>query len=95
MYVHQSLTHDDFEQRFAFCNWIKEQLPDFHFKILFSDECTFKNGSVNTWNCGYWSENNLHWLIQIDHQHIWKVNVWCGIIGSQIIGPIFLKQSKQ
>ena len=55
MSVHHLLTHDDFEQRLVLCNWIREQPPDLHFKILFSDECTFKSdGSVNTWNCRYW-----------------------------------------
>ena len=35
MSVHQSLTHDDFEQRLALYNWIRKQ-SDFHLKILFS-----------------------------------------------------------
>jgi len=35
----QSLIHD-FEQKLAFCNWIREQTPDFHLKILFSDKCS-------------------------------------------------------
>ncbi|XP_026825353.1 uncharacterized protein LOC113562003 [Ooceraea biroi] len=94
MSVHQALKYDDFQQRLAFCNWIRQQPPDFHLKILFSDECTFKsNGSNNTWNCRYWSQVNPHWLREIDHQHVWKVNVWCGIIGSQIVGPIFFEEN--
>ncbi|KAL6416981.1 hypothetical protein ACFW04_013064 [Cataglyphis niger] len=40
--------------------------------------------SVNIWNCRYWAEEDLrrnpHWLREIEHQHVWKVNVWCGII---------------
>ncbi|KYM84225.1 hypothetical protein ALC53_05463, partial [Atta colombica] len=31
------------KKKLAFCNWIKEQSSDFHLKILFSDECTFKS----------------------------------------------------
>jgi len=46
-----------------------------------------------TWNCRYWSQINLHWLIEIDHKHKWKINVWCGIIGSRIIGPIFFQET--
>jgi len=57
-------------------------------KILFSDKCTFKSdGSVNTWNSRYWARINSHWFREIDDQ-IWKVNVWCGIIGSQIVDPV-------
>lgn len=28
----------------------------------------------------------------MDHQHIWKVNVWCGIIGNQVVGPVFFDE---
>jgi len=63
-------------------------------KILFSDECTFKSdGSVNTWNFCYWTRINPHWLRDIDHQTVWKVNVWGSIIGSQIIGPVFFDKN--
>ncbi|EFN61149.1 hypothetical protein EAG_00185, partial [Camponotus floridanus] len=94
MSLHQAVNYDDCQNRLAFCNWIRQQPPNFHHKILFSDESTFKcDGSVNTWNCRYWSQVNPHWLREIDHQHIWKVNVWCGIIGSQIIGPIFFEEN--
>jgi len=40
--VHQALNYNDFQQRLVFCNWIRQQPPDFHLKILFYDECTFK-----------------------------------------------------
>jgi len=72
----------------------KTATTDFHLKILFSDECTFKSdGSVNTWKSRYWTRiNNLHWLREID-QIVWKVNVWCGIIGSQIVGPVFFDKN--
>jgi len=59
-------------------------------KILFSDEYTFKSdGSVNIWNSRYWAQIKPHWLREIYHQTVWKANVWCGIIGSQIVGPAF------
>ncbi|XP_029675902.1 uncharacterized protein LOC115243229 [Formica exsecta] len=93
MSLYQALNNNDFHQRLAFCNWIR-QPPDFHHKILFSDECTFKSdGSVNTWNCRHWSLVNPHRLREIDHQHVWKINVWCGIIGNRIIGPIFFEEN--
>ena len=94
MSVHQALNYNDIRQRLVFCNFIRQQPLDFHLKILFSDECTLKSdGSVNTWNSRYWAQNNPHWLREVDHQTIWKVNVWCGIIGSQIIGPVFFDEN--
>jgi len=32
-------------------------------------------------------------LKEINHQIVWKVNVWCGIIGSQIVGPVFFDEN--
>lgn len=43
--------------------------------------------------CRYWSQVNPHWLTEIDHQHKWKINVWCGIIGSRIIDSIFFQET--
>ncbi|CAH0382002.1 unnamed protein product [Bemisia tabaci] len=57
---------------------------------MFSDEATFKsNGEVNRHNCHYWAADNPHWLQPVDNQNVWKLNVWCGIIGNYIIGPYF------
>ncbi|EFN89172.1 hypothetical protein EAI_12526, partial [Harpegnathos saltator] len=89
MELHQDLSNVDIKQRLAFCNWSRRQRENFHRCILFSEECTFKNdGELNTWNCRYWAPRNLHWLRTIDRQRVWKINVWCGIIDDQIIGPI-------
>jgi len=94
MSLHQALTIDDFRYRFEFCNWIRQQPRNFHQKILFSDECTFSSdGSVNTWNCRYWAQENPHWFREIDHQHVWKVNVWCGIIGKHVVGPHIFEEN--
>lgn len=82
MQLHQHLIPPDFQDRLQFCNWALGQPGDFHRSVLWSDECTFKSDAeVNTWNCRYWS------------QHVWKVNVRCGILDDQIIGPIFLEQN--
>lgn len=93
MTLHQTLTNADFRYRLNLCNWIHQQPQHFHQKILFSDESTFKSdGSVNTWNCRYWAQENPHWLREIDHQHVWKINVWCGIIERHIVGPFFFEE---
>jgi len=36
---------------------------------------------------------NPHWLREIHHQTVWKVNVWCGIIGSQIVSLVFFDEN--
>ncbi|XP_011860699.1 PREDICTED: uncharacterized protein LOC105557910 [Vollenhovia emeryi] len=41
----------------------------------------------------YWSVENPHWLRQVEHQRPWSVNVWCGILGTQIIGPYFIEDN--
>ncbi|XP_029673048.1 uncharacterized protein LOC115241426 [Formica exsecta] len=38
----------------------------------------------------YWFIENPKWLQQVVHQRPWNVNVWCGILGDQIIGPFFI-----
>lgn len=57
-------------------------------QILWTDEATFTScGRVNLHNMHYWSEENPHWMREVDHQNRWSVNVWCGILGNRIIGP--------
>jgi len=29
---------------------------------------------------------------EVDNQHPWSLNVWCGILGDRIIGPFFLDE---
>jgi len=64
--------------------------PNFLNNILWTDEATFNSdGGVNRNNMHYWSETNPRWMREIQHQGRWSINVWCGVIGSQIIGPFF------
>lgn len=94
MSLHQAMTLNDHRQRLIFCNWITQQLPNFHRSILFSDECTFKSdGEINTHNFRYWAQENPHWYREMDHQRIWKVNVWCGIVDTHIVGPFFFQEN--
>ncbi|OXU20114.1 hypothetical protein TSAR_016501 [Trichomalopsis sarcophagae] len=59
---------------------------------MFSDESTFNSiGHLNRHNSHYWFAINPYWMQQIDNQHRWNINVWCGIINGNLIGPYFLK----
>lgn len=91
--LHQELHGEDFHNRMNFSEVIRDMINenrDFLNRVLFSDEATFKsNGNVNRHNMHYYSIDNPHWLRAIDQQNRWSLNVWGGIIGTQVIGPFF------
>lgn len=92
--MHQELHGDDFQNRLTFCHWAVQRIQtnqNFFARVLFSDESTFTNhGEVNRHNMHYWSQQNPHWIREVNHQRPWSVNVWCGIIGDKLIGPYFI-----
>lgn len=94
VHLHQELHGNDFQNRVQFCQWAQQQIlanPNFFSNVLFTDECSFSNkGQVNTRNMHYWSSDNPRWLRQVEHQRQWRVNVWCGMLGTTIIGPYFI-----
>ncbi|GFV88651.1 tc3a_0 protein [Trichonephila clavipes] len=68
------------EQRFQIVvEWAQNEIvvvPDFHKRILFSDEAHFwLNGYVNKQNCRIWSEANPQVYIQTP-LHPEKLTVW-------------------
>lgn len=97
IYLHQSLSELDRMRRREFCHWgsnMVTQNRHFFRGVLFSDESTFvSDGSLNRHNSHYWSNVNPHWIRQVDRQHRWSVNVWCGILNNKIIGPYFFDGS--
>ena len=42
-------------------------------------------------NLRYWSQKNLHEFREGNHQEGLRVNVWAGIVGTRIIGPILFQ----
>lgn len=90
--LHQELLDTDFDRRRVFCQWACDKLTEddsFFSKILFSDESTFRrNGFVNGHNFHYYDTENPH-IIRSASQHRWSLNVWAGILGTRIVGPIF------
>ena len=77
--------------RLEYNQWVLNQGHDFISRILFTDEATFTNhGNVNVHNMHFWAIENPHWLRQVQHQGQWSVNVWCGIVGHNIVGPYFI-----
>lgn len=90
--VCQSLRPGDNERRREFCEWYTRQCDandNFPSQILWSDESNFtNNGLFNRQNLRYWSTENPHVLRPARNQVRFGFNVWCGILGSQLIGPI-------
>lgn len=97
MKILHELTEDDPDRRLEFCEIMSERItrnPNYLRNICFSDESTFYlNGRVNTQNCRYWSDENPHVFREGHTQFPQKLNVWAGILGNHIIGPIFLEEN--
>ncbi|GFX35946.1 uncharacterized protein TNCV_4214681 [Trichonephila clavipes] len=86
--IHQN----DHEARRRFVEWAQNEIavvPDFHKRILFSDEAHFwLNGYVNKQNCRIWSEANPQVYVETP-LHPEKLTVWCALWTGGIIGPYF------
>ncbi|GFY03212.1 hypothetical protein TNCV_1171721 [Trichonephila clavipes] len=84
--------HFKYDQaRRRFVEWAQNEIavvPDFHKRILFSDEAHFwLNGYVNKQNCRIWSEANPQ--VYVDTPlHPEKLTVWCALWA----GGIFLQK---
>ncbi|GFV17901.1 hypothetical protein TNCV_2770701, partial [Trichonephila clavipes] len=60
-------------------------VPDFHKRILFSDEVHFwLNGHVNKQNCRIWSEANPQVYVETP-LHPGKLTVWCALWAGGIL----------
>lgn len=90
----QALTPADFQRRREFSQWYINQTSDdgaFSSLVLFTDETTFtRTGMFNTHNMHYWDEENPHITCERAHQQRFSVNVWCGILGDNLLGPYVL-----
>ncbi|GFS87190.1 transposable element Tc3 transposase [Trichonephila clavipes] len=91
--IHQN----DHQARQRFVEWAQNEIavvPDFHKRILFSDEAHFwLNGYVNKQNCRIWSEAYRHVYVETP-LHPEKLTVWCALWTGGIIGPYFLKNDE-
>ncbi|GFV74116.1 uncharacterized protein TNCV_4510231 [Trichonephila clavipes] len=85
------------EQLTRFVEWAKKEIaavPDFHKRILFSDEAHFwLNGYVNKQNCCIWSEANTQVYVETPLRPE-KLTVWCALWAGGIIGPYFFKNDE-
>lgn len=85
----QSLHDNDGPARIVFCEWL---LRNINCNILWTDEALFTRiGIYNSRNEHYWALSNPHVIRNNYHQVRFSVNVWAGIIGNVIVGPIFIE----
>lgn len=90
----QALEENDRARRQNFCqfylNMIQQDQTVFR-KIIWSDECNFSNnGKFNRNNHRLWSQDNPRFIVENNFQRRFSVNVWCGILSDQLIGPFFI-----
>ncbi|GFT27681.1 hypothetical protein TNCV_3570531 [Trichonephila clavipes] len=81
--------HFKYDQaRRRFVEWAQNEIavvPDFHKRILFSDEAHFwLNGYVNKQNCLVWSEANPQVYVETP-LHPEKLTVWCALWAGGIL----------
>ncbi|GFV46705.1 uncharacterized protein TNCV_3847151 [Trichonephila clavipes] len=81
--------HFKYDQaRRRFVEWAQNEIavvPDFHKRILFSDEAHFwLNGYVNKQNWGIWSEANPQVYVETP-LHPQKLTVWCALWAGGIL----------
>ncbi|GFW48337.1 uncharacterized protein TNCV_1109001 [Trichonephila clavipes] len=88
--IHQN----DHLTRRRFVEWAQNEIavvPDFHKRILFSDEAPFwLNGYVNKQNYRIWSEANPQVYVET-RLHPEKLTVWCALWAG---GPLLQKRRR-
>ncbi|GFW43823.1 putative transposable element [Trichonephila clavipes] len=92
-----AIQHDFMLLTVRFVEWAQNEIavvPDFHKRILFSDEAHFwLNGYVNKQNCRIWSETNPQVYVETP-LHPEKLTVWCALWAGGIFGPYFFKNDE-
>ncbi|GFS51252.1 hypothetical protein TNCV_3533291 [Trichonephila clavipes] len=77
-----AIHENDHQARRRFIEWAQNDIavvPDFHKRILFSDEAHFwLNDYVNKQNCRIWSEANPQVYVETP-LHPEKLTVWCAL----------------
>jgi hypothetical protein len=93
--VSQTLHPEDPEKRVNFCAWFRvmcQNNQNFPHKVLWTDETRFTNcGMFNRHNEHLWMQENPFQVEQRRPQIKFGFNVWCGILGSKLIGPFIFE----
>lgn len=91
----QVLHPGDAQRRIQFCEWYLRGIaenPQFAMNILWTDECNFTNcGMFNRKNCHIWAQENPHNNFPVRNQVRFSVNVFCGLLGNRLMGPVMFE----
>lgn len=92
----QALLPDDYFSRITFCQCFLQKLaeiPQLLKLILFTDEANFSRDAIrNFHNNHVWAKENPHEIREDRFQHQFSLNVWVGIVGDFLIGPVFIPE---
>jgi len=91
----QNLQEEDYPRRRKFCkNFLRkvDENPEFPYRVIFSDELFTREGIVNSHNMHMWSDENPRITRLRNFQVRWKMNVWAGIMNTNIMSPIILSE---
>ena len=95
MQLLQALKPEDKPRRKEFAVTMLHRLdsdPGFLKRVCFSDESTFHvSGLINRHNSGIWGSHNPHETYELERDSP-KLNIWCGIMHDNIIGPFFFAE---
>jgi len=90
----QDLRKEDYPRRKRFCeNFLRriDEDPEFSSRVIFSDESLFTQERIfNHHNMHMWSRENPRVTRLTNFQTRWKLNVWAGIMGTNILDPVIL-----
>jgi len=93
----QHLREEDYPQRKRFCEDFLRRVdedPEFPSRVIFSDESLFtREGIFNSHNMHVWNDENPRTIRVRNYQIRWKINVWAGIMGTKILGPVILPET--
>ncbi|XP_044260986.1 uncharacterized protein LOC123008968 [Tribolium madens] len=90
----QYLQPQDYPARVEFCQWLLRQHadnPNFLDRVIFTVEsCFTRDGVFSSRNYHVWAGENPNATRPRAFQHRFSINLWAGILGDRIIGPVEL-----
>ncbi|KAJ8911709.1 hypothetical protein NQ315_013171 [Exocentrus adspersus] len=91
----QTIHPGDNERRLQFCNWFRDEIREDHdvpCKILWSDESLFTNSGIfNRRNKHFYATQNPYLIQEVRSQIRFSLNVWCGLLNNNLLGPYFIQ----
>ena len=91
--VQELLPHDHNKRRHFSRRLIRKctRDPNLLSRMLVTDEsCFTRNGINNYRNTHSRDDENTHTTVTTHYQHTFSLNVWCGLLGHNLVGPFFL-----